>query len=534
LHTLLGAGNIGSGSLDAANALKPALARGELSTIGATTLTEYRKHIENQDAALARRFRAVTVPPPSVPETVRILHGLRDSYEKHHCVRISDEALQSAAELSEKYITDRFLPDKAIDLMDEASSNLAMQEEARLKAEGVAPAPADSKEEEPPYDRWPLLSAEHIAQIISLNTGIPLSSLTEDESKRLLQMESQIHARVIGQRQAVSALARAIKRSRIGLKDPNRPQGVFLFLGPTGVGKTELVKALQHYQCGRETDLIRLDMSEYMERHAVATLIGAPPGYVGCHDGGKLTEAVRRKPYAVVLFDEIEKAHPDTYNILLQIFEDGRLTDRQGRTVDFKNTILIMTSNIGAVKIKNARGPELEQSVVYSVLQDVNRTFSPEFINRLDEIICFQKLTRDEVGQILDLMIEQVRHKLSPRRITLALDDSAKTFMLERGFDEDYGARPMRRAIQRHIEDPLTDALLSGEIEIGNRLMARCEGEKLVFDQLPEEVMILEDTEQPAIAYTVSEPVQSQGKGIGTLPIGSFSPLELDMEREKH
>jgi ATP-dependent Clp protease ATP-binding subunit ClpC len=531
LHTLLGAGSVSGGSLDAANALKPALARGELSTIGATTLNEYRKYIENQDAALSRRFRAVLVEPPSVAETILILKGLKEGYEKHHGVRLSEEAIAQAAELSDRYVSDRYQPDKSIDLIDEACSKVAMDEDARLRKEeaeaaekakaeagktsagdeveaklpavpiasngpaaaekaevgkGEEPAPGEqptvNDATAPEPDQLPLVTGEHVAQVISLATGIPLSRLTTDESKRLLEMEAELHRRVIGQRDAISALARAIRRGRVGLKDPNRPLGAFLFLGPTGVGKTEVVKALQQFQCGKEADLVRIDMSEYMEKHSVATLIGAPPGYVGYDEGGKLTEAVRRKPYAVVLFDEIEKAHCDVFNVLLQIFDDGRLTDRQGRTVDFKNTILIMTSNLGANKIKNSSGPVLDEQVVESVMQEVHRLFAPEFINRLDEIVCFNRLSREEIGQILELMIEKVRQRLTPRRITLSLDDSAKALLQEKGFDERFGARPMRRAIQRYIEDALTDAILSGAVLTGDRVTARQESGRLTFD----------------------------------------------------
>jgi ATP-dependent Clp protease ATP-binding subunit ClpC len=453
LHTMVGAGS-GGGNLDASNALKPALARGEISTIGATTIGEYRKHIDNQDAALTRRFRTVLVEPPTVAETVQILFGLRESYEQHHNVKISDEAIQQAAELSDRYVSDRFQPDKAIDLMDEAASKLSMETDNR-----------DAK------DPTPVVNGEMIAQVISAATGIPVSSLTGDERERLLDMEKHIHRRVIGQRAAVSALAKAIRRGRAGLKDPKRPLGAYLFLGPTGVGKTEVTRALQEFLSGKEDDMIRLDMSEYMEKHSVSRMIGAPPGYVGYEEGGKLTEAVRRRPYAVILFDEIEKAHPDVFNILLQIFEDGRLTDGQGRTVDFRNTICIMTSNIGAMKLqRGSNGGELDDAVIESVLEDVNRMFNPEFINRLDDIICFSQLTLEEVDQILELFVDRVRGLLHGRQIKVVLMPEARKFLLLRGFDKRFGARPMRRAVRKHLEDSLSTALLDGSVHDGDTL----------------------------------------------------------------
>ncbi len=444
VHTIIGAGSAG-GSLDASNVLKPALARGEIATIGATTLAEYRKYIENQDAALTRRFRPVLLEPPTVEETIDILKGLRETYEKHHGVKITDEAIIAAAQLSDRYVSDRFQPDKSIDLIDEASAKLVTEDEDKATPENPL-----------------VLTAEHVAQMLSANTGIPVTRLTEEESERLLRMETHIHGRLIGQLAAVGTVSRAIRRSRAGLKDPKRPLGAFLFLGPTGVGKTELARSLQEFLTGKEDDMIRLDMSEYMEKHAVATMIGAPPGYVGYEEGGKLTEAVRRRPYAVVLFDEIEKAHPDVFNLLLQILEDGRLTDRQGRTVDFRNTIIILTSNIAAHRLMSD-DPDQEEKV----MREVNATFKPEFINRLDDVVTFHQLSRDEVGEIRDLLAGKIRIRLLAKQANFELDDSAKEFLLTKGYDKKFGARPMRRALQKYLEDPLSEEILRGTAKPG-------------------------------------------------------------------
>lgn len=523
LHTLLGAGAT-SGTMDAANALKPGLARGEISTIGATTLAEYRKYIE-KDTALCRRFQPVILEQPSVAQTIDILQGLKKGFEDHHGVEISDEAIKQAAELADRYIQDRFQPDKSIDLMDEAASMVIMDEDlkndkksahaaadgetAKLEEEPAAPgttsflggltngigkwfgggkstadeAPAGrdagkaGATEAAPAGPRPLVTAEHVSMVVSLATGIPVAKLTSTESQRLLQMETEIHRRVISQHAAITAVSKAIRRARAGLKDPKRPQGVFLFLGPTGVGKTEVVKALQQFLYGNE-EPIRLDMSEYMEKHSVANLIGSPPGYVGYEEGGKLTDAVRRRPYSVILLDEIEKAHRDVYNMLLQIMDDGRLTDRHGRTVDFSNTIIVMTSNIGAHQLLGAVGnPEAYQAVVDQVLnEEIHKFFNPEFINRFDETVVFDPLGLQEVGQIRDLQVEKIRQRLAPRRITLTLDSSVELFLLERGFDPRFGARPMRRAIEKYLGDTITEAILRGDVTDESTVMAKEEG----------------------------------------------------------
>lgn len=503
IHTLLGAGG-GSDTTNAANILKPALARGEIATIGATTPAEYRKYMENKDVALSRRFRPVWLTPPSPEDTVLILQGLKDSYEEHHGVYISDEAIVQAVELADRYIGDRFQPDKSIDLIDEASSRLAIQAEAAQGEEhtqgeeqaqeeqssagvagGPVPEPPPQEEQKQENEREkrerPVLTAEHVALVLSGNTGIPLARLTEDESERLAKLEEILHRRLIGQSDAVSTVARAIRRGRVGLKDPNRPLGAFLFLGPTGVGKTELAKAMQEFLTENEQDMVRLDMSEYMEAHTISTLVGSPPGYVGYGDGGKLTEAVRKRPYCVVLFDEIEKAHPDVYNLLLQILEEGRLTDRQGSTVDFRNTAIIMTSNIGAAMLTAA---ESVDAVLEDVLTEVRHHFRPEFINRLDETICFHQLSYHQVGEILHLMVKKVEARLAKRNVRLQLQDSAVEFLLEKGFDRRYGARPLRRALSRYLEDALTDALLSGTIRNGQTILISRGEEGLAFSPL--------------------------------------------------
>lgn len=489
VHTIIGAGSA-SGSLDASNVLKPALARGEIATIGATTLAEYRKYIENQDAALTRRFRPVLLEPPTVEETIDILKGLRETYEKHHGVKITDEAIIAAAQLSDRYVSDRFQPDKSIDLIDEASAKLVTEDEDKATPENPL-----------------VLTAEHVAQMLSANTGIPVTRLTEEESERLLRMEHHIHGRLIGQRAAVGTVSRAIRRSRAGLKDPKRPLGAFLFLGPTGVGKTELARSLQEFLTGKEDDMIRLDMSEYMEKHAVATMIGAPPGYVGYEEGGKLTEAVRRRPYAVVLFDEIEKAHPDVFNLLLQILEDGRLTDRQGRTVDFRNTIIILTSNIAAHRLMTD-DPDQEEKV----MREVNATFKPEFINRLDDVVTFHQLSRSEVGEIRDLLAGKIRIRLLAKQANFELDESAKEFLLSKGYDKKFGARPMRRALQKYLEDPLSEEILRGTAKPGTLFVISAKDGDIAVTPTIEEVQTTAEEEvSPAVAADADslEPTQA-------------------------
>jgi ATP-dependent Clp protease ATP-binding subunit ClpC len=516
VHTLIGAG-AAEGAIDAANILKPALARGELQCIGATTLDEYRKHIE-RDAALERRFQPVMVGEPSVPETIEILHGLRERYEQHHKLKISDAALEAAAKLSDRYIADRFLPDKAIDLIDEAGSRVRLinsqlppaakeldkelrqvlkdkddavrsqdfdragelrDREMEIKAEIRAIAQS-RKTDSVDGDDSPVVDEDDIAQIVASWTGVPVNKLTESESEKLLHMEDTLHGRLIGQDEAVRAVSRAIRRARVGLKNPNRPIASFIFSGPTGVGKTELTKALAAYFFGSEDAMIRLDMSEYMERHTVSKLIGSPPGYVGYNEGGQLTEAVRRRPYTVVLFDEIEKAHPDVFNMLLQILEDGRLTDAKGRTVDFKNTLLIMTSNIGSKVIeKGGTGigfefsSENEADSQYNrirslVNEELKQYFRPEFLNRLDEIIVFRQLTKDEVKEIADILLKEVFGRLGEQGIVLEVTERFKDRLVEEGYNPAYGARPLRRAIMRLLEDSLAEEILSGRIKNGD------------------------------------------------------------------
>lgn len=514
VHTLIGAG-AAEGAIDAANILKPALARGELQCIGATTLDEYRKHIE-RDAALARRFQPVMVGEPSVEETIEILFGLRERYEQHHKLKISDEALTAAAQLSDRYISDRYLPDKAIDLVDEAGSrvrlmNSQLPAEAKeldkelrqvLKAKdeavrsqdfdkagelrdremeikGEIRGLADLKKKNPQVTDSPVVTEEEIAHIVASWTGVPVQKLTESEADKLLHMEDTLHQRIIGQEDAVKAISRAIRRARVGLKNPNRPIASFIFSGPTGVGKTELTKALATYFFGSEDAMIRLDMSEYMERHTVSKLIGSPPGYVGYNEGGQLTEAVRRRPYTVVLFDEIEKAHPDVFNLLLQILEDGRLTDSKGRTVDFKNTLLIMTSNIGSKVIEKGGGGlgfELESDQTESqynrikslVNEELKNYFRPEFLNRLDEIIVFRQLNKAEVKEISEILLKEVFARLTEQEIYLQVTDKFKDRLVEEGFNPAYGARPLRRAIMRLLEDVLAEEILSKRLQEGD------------------------------------------------------------------
>lgn len=523
LHTIVGAG-ASEGSVDASNILKPALARGQIQVVGATTLDEYRRHIE-KDAAFERRFQPVTVGEPSQEEAKQILFGLRDRYEAHHMARITDEAVNAAVELSARYISDRFLPDKAIDLMDEAASKVRLQayisppdlkelenkiEEARKEKEEAvnnqnyerAAQVRDAemqlrKEMEELRKSWEnarkeekcVVTEEDVAQVVASWTGVPVKKLTEDESQRLLNLEGTLHDRVIGQDEAVSAVARAIRRARAGLKDPKRPIGSYIFLGPTGVGKTELAKALAEAMFGDENAMVRLDMSEYMEPHSVSKLTGSPPGYVGYDDGGQLTEKVRRKPYAVILFDEIEKAHPDVFNALLQILEDGRLTDSKGRTVDFKNTILIMTSNVGANRLnKSARlgfgsddnaGVGNYERMKETMLEELRRAFRPEFLNRVDEIILFHSLEKEQTLEIVKLMLRSVVHRLEERGISLSVTPDVEAYLAETGFDPTYGARPLRRAIQQQVEDSLSEEILSGRVQLGDSVQAVMQDGKL-------------------------------------------------------
>ncbi len=513
LHTIVGAG-AAEGSADAANILKPSLARGDFQVIGATTLNEYRKYIE-KDAALERRFQPVKVGEPTPEQAVQILKGLRDSYEAHHKVKITDEAINAAVTLSSRYIADRYLPDKAIDLIDEGASKvrlasltspdnvkeledeIADYEKEKASAineqdfERAARLRDEQKELQTKLDdakkKWQEqqkgnsgeVTAEDIAKIVSEWTGIPVVQLTKEESERLLNMENVLHERVIGQSEAVTAIAKAIRRGRVGLKDPKRPVGSFIFLGPTGVGKTELCKALAEAMFGDENAMLRLDMSEYMEKHTVSKLIGSPPGYVGFEEGGQLTEKVRRKPYSVVLFDEIEKAHPDVFNMLLQILEDGRLTDSQGRTVDFKNTIIIMTSNVGARLItekqsslgfnsENENAEESEKKDIKELVTgELRKVFRPEFLNRVDDIIVFNKLNKDEIKQIAVKMLKTLENRLDKMNIKISFTDNAISEIADKGFDENYGARPLRRAIQNEIEDPLSEQMLEGKVKDG-------------------------------------------------------------------
>ena len=557
VHTLIGAG-AAEGAIDAANILKPALARGELQCIGATTLDEYRKHIE-RDAALERRFQPVNVGEPSIPDTIEILRGLRERYEQHHRLKITDEALEAAATLGDRYISDRFLPDKAIDLIDEAGSRVRLlnsklppaakevdkelrqvqkQKEEAVREQDFTKAGelrdkevelrdqirsllqsnrdgADAEQSSPDLESstattepaptvqlaasdttsattTPVVDEEDIAQIVASWTGVPVQKLTESESVKLLNMEETLHQRLIGQDEAVKAVSKAIRRARVGLKNPNRPIASFIFSGPTGVGKTELTKALATYFFGSEEAMIRLDMSEFMERHTVSKLIGSPPGYVGFNEGGQLTEAVRRRPYTVVLFDEIEKAHPDVFNLLLQLLEDGRLTDSKGRTVDFKNTLIIMTSNIGSKVIEKGGGglgfefsgenaEENQYNRIRSLVnEELKQYFRPEFLNRLDEIIVFRQLNREEVKQIADIMLREVFSRIGEKGITLTVSDAFKERLVEEGFNPAYGARPLRRAVMRLLEDSLAEEVLSGRIKDGDCVEVDVDADKKV------------------------------------------------------
>lgn len=524
LHTLIGAGGA-EGAMDASNILKPALSRGEVQMIGATTRTEYRKYIE-KDAALERRFQPVYVEEPTREETIAILQGLRSKYEEHHGVTISDDALEAATDYAIRYINDRFLPDKAIDLIDEAASrkklgifagnktakkaeetrhNLEEALEAALAEGDIEAAQAlkkdldktDKKIEKTKYNmrekeqEQMLVTEEDVADVVSVWTKIPVSKITQTESQRLLKLEEILHKRVVGQNEAVETVAKAIRRGRVGLKDPKRPIGSFLFLGPTGVGKTELSKALAEAMFGNENAIIRVDMSEYMEKHSVSKMIGSPPGYVGFEEGGQLSEQVRKNPYSVILFDEIEKAHPDVFNVLLQVLDDGRITDSQGRTVDFKNTIIIMTSNAGAQRIvdpkklgfSNVENAESEhKDMKNNVMEEIKRMFKPEFLNRIDDIIVFRALSKEDVKGVAALMLKELKNRLAKQMdITLTYGDTVKNFIFEKGYDKKYGARPLKRAIQNNIEDSLAEEILSGKIQASDKVSMTVVDGKVVF-----------------------------------------------------
>lgn len=527
MHTIIGAG-AAEGAIDASNILKPALARGELQAIGATTLDEYRKHIE-KDAALERRFQPITVEEPTIEDTIKILEGLRDKYEAHHRVKIADEALKSAAELSERYITDRFLPDKAIDLIDEAASRVRLQvitappqlKELEDKLEELSQEKEESisiqdyekaakirddekkirEELENKKVKWKEekqkssteVGYEEIAHVVSEWTGIPVKKMTIEESERLLNLEKILHKKVVGQEEAVKVISSAVRRARVGLKDPNKPIGTFIFVGPTGVGKTYLTKALAEALFGDEDAVIRLDMSEYMEKHSVSKLVGSPPGYVGFDEGGQLTEKVRRKPYSVLLFDEIEKAHPDVFNILLQLLDDGRLTDSKGRTVDFKNTVIIMTSNVGASRIKKQKilgfaspSEEEKEKAEYEKMRDMisdelRKTFRPEFLNRIDETIVFHPLNEEHIKDIVDIMIGNLEKRLKKLNINITVSDKAKEYIGKEGYDPTFGARPLERAIRKLVEDQLSEEMLKGNISKKDKVKIDYNGERLVF-----------------------------------------------------
>jgi ATP-dependent Clp protease ATP-binding subunit ClpC len=529
LHTIVGAG-AAEGAIDASNILKPVLARGDLQIIGATTIDEYRKYIE-KDSALERRFQPIMVEEPSVEDTIKILEGLRDRYEAHHGVEISDDALKAAAELSNRYITDRFLPDKAIDLMDEAASmvkiksyvapdglkglegkleELAQEKEEAIntqnyeKAAKIRDMEKHIKEElQKEKARWEkekqtsnmVVGYDEIAHVVSSWTGIPVNRMTTEESQKLLNLEGILHEKVIGQDQAVKAVSNAVRRARVGLKDPQKPVGTFIFVGPTGVGKTYLAKALAETLFGDEDSMIRIDMSEYMEKHSVSRLIGSPPGYVGYDEGGQLTEAVRRKPYSVILFDEVEKAHPDVFNVLLQILDDGRLTDSKGRVVDFKNTVIIMTSNVGATTIKkqNVLGfaiaseeeKEEYEKMKETILEELKRTFRPEFLNRIDEVIVFHALKEDDVKEIVEIMIKDLEKRMKKLNINIKVTDGTINYISDKGFDPIYGARPLERTITKMIEDQLAEEILKGSVSKDDNILIDFKNDKLVFDKEP-------------------------------------------------
>jgi ATP-dependent Clp protease ATP-binding subunit ClpC len=542
LHNLVGAG-AAEGAIDAASILKPALARGELQTVGATTLEEYRKYLE-RDSALERRFQKITVDQPTTEETVQILKGLRERYEQHHRVQITDEALEAAADLADRYISDRFLPDKAIDLVDEAASRMRIksmtsppvyreledqiEQTRRAKEEAIEnqefEKAANLRDEERRLtqkkrelaEQWeagesterPSIGEEEIADIVSMWTGIPVFKLTEAETAKLMRMEDELHKRVIGQHPAIEVVSKAIRRSRAGLKDPKRPTGSFIFLGPSGVGKTELARTLAEFLFGDEDTMVRIDMSEYMEKHAVSRLVGSPPGYIGYDEGGQLTEAVRRKPYSVLLLDEIEKAHPDVFNILLQILEDGRLTDAQGRTVDFRHCIVIMTSNIGAAEI--SRNTPLgfavsddETGLTYEdmknrIMGELKKVFRPEFLNRIDEVIVFHKLTKDEIKAIVELLLGRIRQTMAERELQLELSDGAKEMLVDKGWDPAMGARPLRRAIQRYVEDPLADFVLREQVPSGSTVIVDApDGEPAGDEEINVKLTVVEPKPKP-------------------------------------
>lgn len=525
MHTLIGAG-AAEGAIDAANILKPALSRGEIQVIGATTLDEYRKYVE-KDSALERRFQPIIIEEPSVDDTIEIIKGLRPKYEEHHKLRISDEAVVAATELSYKYITDRFLPDKAIDIIDEASSKVRIQTSA-LPPEGkelekdlksvikqkedairnqefelasnLRDDEAELKEKiRELSQKWrdendankPIVTAEQVANIVSIMTGIPTTKITEGESAKLLKLEDTLHDRVIGQEQAVVAISKAIRRARVGLKSPNRPIGSFIFSGPTGVGKTELAKALAEAVFGSEENMIRVDMSEFMEKHSTSKLIGSPPGYVGYDDGGHLTEIIRKKPYSVVLFDEVEKAHPDVFNIMLQILDDGRLTDSKGRHINFKNTIIIMTSNVGASMISTGSklgfttaddaAKDKYEKLKDTVMEEMKKSFRPEFLNRIDDIIVFAHLTKPEIRKIVDLMFNDLFKRLESQDLKIEVTDEVKDYLAEDGYSEAYGARPLRRLIQKKIEDGLAEEILAGQYSAGQKIVLKLEDKKIIF-----------------------------------------------------
>ncbi len=526
VHMIVGAGSAGS-SVDAANILKPALARGELQCIGATTLDEYRKHIES-DAALERRFQPIMVEEPTVEQTIEILRGIRRPYEEHHALKITDEAIEAAAHLSARYVPDRFLPDKAIDLIDESAARVRMykspesirirkaQEEIAELRERLEARDFEDEEAEVILRRriaeleetieavraqWNTsgeaqVTAEDISEVLSMWTGIPVTRIAGEETVRLLEMENALHKRIVGQHEAIEAISKAVRRARAGLKDPRRPIGSFIFLGPTGVGKTELTKALAEFLFGSEDALIQLDMSEFMERHTVARLVGAPPGYVGYEDAGQLTEAIRRRPYSIVVFDEIEKAHPEAFNMLLQIMEEGHLSDARGRMVDFRNAIIVMTSNIGAEMIKRStqlgfslpRDQEGSEAGDYEemrkkLMEQLRHAFRPEFLNRVDATIVFRSLTKEEITQIVDLLLNNVRERLAEHHVTLEATQAAKEYLAEQGYDPDYGARPLRRVIQNQVEDVLSDGILSGRFEAGQTIVIDYVDGELVFDK---------------------------------------------------
>ena len=533
IHTLVGAG-AAEGAVDAASILKPSLARGEVQCIGATTLDDYRKHVE-RDAALERRFQPIIVDEPTIEQTIDILRGIKSRYEEYHRLSISDEALKIAAALAARYIPDRFLPDKAIDLIDEASSRLrikqssvplglnesmkALESVRKDKEQAIASQQYEyaaelrerelklSEKVEKVRSEWQqkkeaeaetkTVTEEHIAEVVSMWTGIPVTRLAADESARLLQMEEALHKRIVGQDEAIVAISKSVRRARAGLKDPRRPIGSFIFLGPTGVGKTELVRALSEFMFGSEESLVRLDMSEFMEKHTVARLVGAPPGYVGYDEGGQLTEAVRRKSYSAILLDEIEKAHPDVFNILLQIFDDGHLTDAKGRRVDFRNTIIIMTSNIGSELIKKqgaigfvSRSDETKaaqlsyEKMKDKVLEEMKKTFRPEFLNRIDGVVVFHALDKEHIRKIVELMLSQVQTQLKEKEIKLEITDEAKDFLGERGYDPAFGARPLRRIIERMVEDPLSEALLNGRFHSGDTVKIDCQNGEIILESV--------------------------------------------------